>query len=159
MLKPAALEGQLILGNDSAGKHPWSGSLLGLAIYNRALTAAEIADHHDLWTQGRARQLANAAGLTALYLLNEGGGSRVEDSSGNHHQVIIPKIFQPVHKEFLIAPWKDEFYDGPDYSDITVNILGFIPFGFCFFLHRRSVRPNHLAANFLFVVFGARWPA
>ena len=33
-----------------------------------------------------------------------------------------------------------------------MNILGFIPFGFCFSLHRRSVRPNQPAANFLFVI-------
>ena len=34
-----------------------------------------------------------------------------------------------------------------------MNILGFIPFGFCFFLHRQSVRANARAANFLIVMF------
>lgn len=153
VLKPEALDGQLILGNDSSGKHPWSGSLFGLAIYNRALDAAEIAGHRALWTQGHARQMTNAPGLTALYLFDEGGDARANDSSGNHHQIIIPEIFQPVHKELLIAPWKDQSYNGPDYSDIAVNILGFMPFGFCFFLHRRIVRPNRLTANFVFAVF------
>jgi glycopeptide antibiotics resistance protein len=28
-----------------------------------------------------------------------------------------------------------------------------MPFGFCFFLHRRIVRPNRLTANFVFAVF------
>jgi hypothetical protein len=152
VLKPEALNGQLILGNDSSGKHPWSGSLFGLAIYNRVLDAAEIAGHRALWAQGHARQMTNAPGLTALYLLDEGGGRRAEDSSGNHHQIIIPEIFQPVHREFLIAPWKDLSYGGPDYSDIALNILGFMPFGFCFFLHHRFVRPNRPMANFVFVV-------
>jgi VanZ family protein len=152
VLKPEALDGQLILGNDSSGKHPWSGSLFGLAVYNRALNAAEIAEHHTLWMQSQAGQLTNEPGLTALYLFDEGGGRRANDSSGSHHQIIIPEIFQPVHKEFLIPPWKDLSYNEPDYSDIAVNILGFMPFGFCFFLHRRFVRPNQLAANFLFVV-------
>lgn len=152
VLQPEALDGQLILGNDSSGKHPWSGSLFGLAIYNRALDAAEIAWHRALWMQGRARQMTNAPGLTALYLFDEGGGARANDSSGNHHQIIIPKFFRPVHKEFLIAPWKDLSYDGPDYSDIAVNILGFVPFGFCFFLYRRIVRPDRPLANFVLVV-------
>ena len=152
VLKPEALDGQLMLGNDASGKHPWSGSLFGLAIYNRALNVAEIGGHHDLWSQGRARQLTNDSGLKALYLFNEGGGRRAEDSSISRHHLDIPEIFQPVHKEFLIAPWKDLSYDRPDYSDIAVNILGFIPFGFCFFLHRRSVKPRRLLANFVFVV-------
>jgi VanZ family protein len=152
VLKPEALDGQLILGNDSAGKHPWSGSLFGLAIYNRALTAAKIAEHHALWTKGHARQLTNDTSLAALYLLDEGGGGRAEDSSANYHQIIIPEFFRPVHKEFLIAPWKDESYNGPDYSDIATNILGFIPLGFCFFLHRRRVKPNHILVNFLSVL-------
>lgn len=152
VLRPEALDGQLILGNDSSGKHPWSGSLFGLAIYNRALAATEIAGHHQLWLQGQARQLTNEAGLTALYLFDERGGQRAADSSGNQHHVIIPEIFRALHKEFLIPPWKDISYDRPNYSDIAVNILGFIPFGFCFFLHRRFVRPNQPAVNFLFVV-------
>lgn len=70
VLKPEALKGQLILGNDDTGKHPWSGKLFGLAIYNRALDAVEIAGHHHVWTQGRARQMANAPGLVALYLFD-----------------------------------------------------------------------------------------
>ena len=152
VLKPEATEGQLILGNDSSGKHPWSGSLFGLAIYNRSLDAAVIARHHAFWMQGHARQLTNAPELTALYLFDEGGGQRAKDSSGKSHHVIIPEIFQPVHKEFLIAPWKDMSYDGPDYSDIAVNILGFVPFGFCFFLHCRFNRPDHPMGNILFVI-------
>ena len=152
VLKPEAAEGQLILGNDDTGKHPWSGRLFGLAIYSRALDAAEIAQHHTLWTQGHARQLTNAPGLTALYLFDEGNGRRAEDSSGNRHHVIIPEIFQAVHRQILIPPWKDLSYNGPDYPDIVVNILGFVPFGFCFFLHRRLARPNQWATNALFVV-------
>ena len=101
VLKPEAAEGQLILGNDDTGKHPWSGRLYGLAIYSRALDAAEIAQHHTLWTQGHARQLTNAPGLTALYLFDEGNGRRAEDSSGNRHHVIIPEIFQAVHRQIL----------------------------------------------------------
>ena len=104
----------------------------------------EIAEHHALWTQGHARQLGSAPGLTALYLFDEGGGQQAEDSSGNRHHVIIPTIYQAVHKEFLITPWKDIAYDRLNYLDIVVNILGFVPFGFCFFLHRRLLRAESM---------------
>jgi VanZ family protein len=152
VLNAEALDGQLILGNDASGKHSWTGRLFGLAIYNQALDASEIAQHHVLWTQGHARQLVKAPGLTELYLFDEGGGQQAEDSSGHRHHVIIPAIYQVIHKEFLIPPWKDIAYDRPNYLDIVVNILGFVPFGFCFFLHCRLPRPNQWATNALFVV-------
>ena len=34
VLKPENFDGQLILGNDDTGKHPWAGRLFGLAIYD-----------------------------------------------------------------------------------------------------------------------------
>ena len=48
------LNGRLILGNAATGKHPWTGRLFGLAIFNRALNAAEVAQHHALWTSRQA---------------------------------------------------------------------------------------------------------
>jgi hypothetical protein len=147
VLQADALDGQLILGNDASGKNSWTGRLLGSALYHRALDPAEITRHYALWTQGRARQLAKTPGLTALYLFNEGAGQWVQDSSGNHHDVIIPAVFRPIQRDFLIPPWKDLSYRRPDYSDIVVNILGFMPFGFCFFLHRCLLEPRQWAAN------------
>jgi len=155
-LNAAALDGQLILGNDASGKQSWTGRLLGMAIYNRALDKADISRHYALWTHGHASQLTNAPGLRTIYLFDEGRGQQAADSSGNRHHVIIPAIFQPVHRDLLIPPWKDISYDRPDYSDMVVNILGFVPFGFCFYLHRWSLRPNQRATNaFLVVLAGA----
>ncbi len=149
---PEAWDGQLILGNSASGKHSWTGQLFGLALYNRALDPAEIARHATLWTQGRAGQLTNAPGLMALYLFDEGRGRAAADSSANRHHLILPVRFQPVHREFLISPSKDIAYNRPDYSDIAVNIFGFVPFGLCFFLHRRSLKPKRWAVNALLVV-------
>ena len=151
-LNARALDGQLILGNNASGKAPWTGWLFGLALYNRALNPTEIAWHRALWTRGRARQLTRVPGLTALYFFDEGRGQQVNDYSGNGHRVIIPGIFQPIQREFLIPPWKDVSYNRPDYSDIAVNVLGFLPFGFCFFLHRHARRPRRLMTNALLVV-------
>lgn len=152
VVKSEALAGQLIVGNDDTGKHPWSGKLFGLAIYNRALDSAEIAGHHALWTRGLARELTNAPGLVTLYLFDEGNGLTAADISNNRHYLMIPEIFQPVHRQILIPPWKDLSHNGPDYPDIAVNILGFVPFGFCFFLYLRLARPNRQSKNVLLVV-------
>lgn len=152
-LSAEALDGQLILGNSASGKHPWTGRLLGLALYNRALDSTQIARHYALWTRGHTDQLTSAASLRAFYLFKEGHGRLAEDFSGNRHHLVIPAIFQPVHRELLIPPWKDLSYHHPDYSDIAVNILGFVPFGFCFFLYCLRLRPKNRNTNFLFVVF------
>ena len=88
----------------------------------------------------------------ALYLFDEGGGPRAEDTSRNRHHVIIPEIYQAVHRQILIPPWKDLAYDGPDYQDIVVNVLGFMPFGFCFFFHYQQSRPHRRAKNILLVI-------
>ena len=153
VLTTNALAGQLILGNGSSGKNPWTGKWLGLAIFNRALATAEIASHQARWTQGRALQLTNDSSVAALYLFDEGGGQHAKDSSAHHHALAIPDYFHPVHKEFLIPPWKDLSYDHPDYQDIAVNISGFLPFGFCFFLHLNFRKKNQPAANILRAVF------
>ena len=151
-LNARALDGQLILGNIASGKAPWTGWLFGLALYNRALNPTEIAWHRALWTRGRARQLMSVPGLTALYLFDEGRGQQANDYSGNGHRVIIPGVFQPIHRDLLIPPWKDLSYNRPDYSDIAINVLGFLPFGFCFFLYRHARRPHRLVTNALLVV-------
>ncbi len=151
-LNARALDGQLILGNNASGKAPWTGWLFGFALYNRALNPTEIAWHRALWTRGRARQLIGTPGLTALYLFDEGHGQQVKDYSGNDHHLFIPAIFQPIQREFLIPPWKDVSYNRPDYSDIAINVLGFLPFGFCFFLYRHARRPHRLVTNALLVV-------
>jgi VanZ family protein len=155
VLNARALDGQIILGNNASGKTPWTGWLLGLARYNRALSPEEIAWHRALWTRGRARQLIGTPGLTALYLFDEGHGQQVKDYSANAHPVILPAIFQPIQREFLIPPWKDVSYNRPDFSDIAINVLGFLPFGFCFFLYRHARRPHRLLTNVWLVVFAA----
>lgn len=147
ILNAEALNGQLILGNSASGKNSWTGRLLGFALYNRALDPADITWRYALWTQGRTGQLTNAPGLTARYFFDEGRGQQAKDSSANRHHLLIPAIFQPVHRDFLIPPWMDLSYNHPDYPDIAVNILGFIPFGFCFFLYRRSLKPKQWVAN------------
>ena len=152
ILDPEVLSGRMILGNAASGKHSWVGHFFGLAMYPKALSVAEIAQHQALWTQNHTRQLMNASNLMALYLFDEGSGRWAEDHSTNRHQLMIPAIYQPLRKEFLMPPWRDVSYHAPNYRDIVVNVLGFIPFGFCFFLHRRWHGSAPKFADALFVI-------
>jgi Concanavalin A-like lectin/glucanases superfamily len=46
------LTGQFILGNAPETTDSWSGQVRGLAVYDRELTAAEVAQHFGKWTAG-----------------------------------------------------------------------------------------------------------
>jgi hypothetical protein len=146
------LHGQLILGNTVSGKHSWTGDLFGLAVFDRALSAAEIARHYAAWTNGNARQLIREPGLSALYLFDEGRGSQVRDHSANRRDLMIPAVYFVPHKEVLISPWRDLAFDLSHPSDIFLNILGFVPFGFCFFLYRRQAGPRRWINDVLLVL-------
>lgn len=151
ILDSDALAGQMVLGNSADGRNSWVGRLFGLAIYERKFTAAEVAAHQSLWTQGAARQLRTTPGLVALYLFPEGSGREAADLSPEHHHLLIPEIFRPLLTEFLTPPCRDLAYDAPDYRDLALNLVGFVPFGFCFYCYRRlrGVRPWFADASFV----------
>jgi len=67
---------RLALGDEFVGERGWLGTYHHVAIYNRALKAAEIADHH------KAGVPEHVDGLQARYSFDEGKGSVVRDGSG-----------------------------------------------------------------------------
>jgi hypothetical protein len=136
------LSGRLILGNSPDGTHAWNGSFFGLAAYNRALRNTDIRDHYDAWQQhihSRSSAafedysrgpIAGPAMPVALYLFNEQSGELVHDHSGSSHDLMIPRVFQPLHRTVLEMPEKGFFFSRSNLNDIAINILGFMPFGF-----------------------------
>lgn len=133
VLNSQTLSGRLIFGNAANGKQSWAGRLFGMALYHRKLEASEIARHYSLWTNGLAGQLATVPGLAALYLFSEGSGGLSQDQSTNRHQLIIPPVYRVPHKEWLVLPWSWSADLRRDILDLTLNIFGFVPFGFCFY--------------------------
>lgn len=67
---------RLALGNEFVGERGWLGTYHGLAIYNRALSALEIADHHA------AGAPEHVEALQVRYAFDEGEGIIVRDRSG-----------------------------------------------------------------------------
>lgn len=70
------------IGNEATLKRPWLGKLYLVAVYDRALSKAEIEQHFyaGYVSQGQARRTAE--GLIALYTFEENGGRFVYDRSG-----------------------------------------------------------------------------
>lgn len=125
--------GQLILGNSPEGTHPWNGTFFGLAIYDRPLNSKEALDHYQVWQQripSRSRLLSGSSMPIALYLFDEHGGGQIRNHSGDRNHLLIPSTFKPLHRTILGVPAKSQWFTRWILMDITINILGFIPFGF-----------------------------
>lgn len=151
ILRHETLRGRLILGDSPAGHQGWKGKLSGLAIYNRSLTPAEIARNSALWQRRDFLELENERDLEALYFFNEAGAGTISDHSPARNALKLPAIYSILHKTALLPLWEDSFHA----TDLAVNILGFVPFGFFYFLYRTRTRPNRTTGNVLLTVLSA----
>jgi len=130
-LDPGRLAGRLLLGNSARESRTWQGTILGLAVHDRALDAAEVAERHAAWTTG-AGAPSDTPGLLALYRLDEGAGRVIRDRSPGEHDLAFTGRFR-VPRKPVLGPPGSGFPPRPHpWRDIVVNALGFIPFGFVF---------------------------
>jgi hypothetical protein len=147
------ITGQLIIGNAPATTHNWSGQLRALAIYDRELSASEVAEHFTDWRKGNLPQLAAGDGVVASYPFDEGKGRVVHNRADSSMKLLIPERFFVLREQFLERPW-DEFRPDWNYwKDVGINIVGFIPLGF-FFRALFSVIRKDKRASWLTVVLG-----
>jgi VanZ family protein len=122
-LFPERYLGRLLLGDAPGGNDPWTGDILGLAVYGRALPADEIAQHYRDWLQHKPHL---QQGARALYTFDERAGELVHNRSGSAPNLIIPARFKPLHPTVLALPRPFRLHR----IDTVVNVLGFIPLGF-----------------------------
>lgn len=135
------LSGRLVVANASRYSDSWSGQLLGLAIYHRQLTSAQIVQHYENWTKNGRPLTSAVEDRLALYLFNEGSGDIVHDQADDAEtDLVIPKRYFVLHPAFLSSPWSGYHATWGYWQDVVVNIAGFIPFGFCIVAYLHSVR-------------------
>lgn len=151
-LRPETLRGRLILGDSPQGNRRWAGKLFAVAIFSRSLASQELARHHRLWNGGQLRQLGAEPGLSALYFLDERSGNTVPDRSSSGNPLLIPESYQVMSKTFLVSPWEDPHPYFSDTGDVLINVVGFIPFGFFYFLYRTQLRPGRRFQSALLTV-------
>ncbi len=134
------LTGWLVLGTSPVADFGWTGSLRGMAIYTRALSAAEVLEHFHSWTKTGRPVLSGGEEPVALYLFDERSGSVVHNRAGSGPDLAIPDHYLILDKPFLETPWH-EFKPTLDYLfDALVNVAGFVPFGFIFYSYFSTVR-------------------
>lgn len=153
---PGDLTGRLVLAN-SAVNESWAGEVMGLAIYDRELTANEVHRHfdggNDQWGSS-----VEADSPVALYLFDEGQGNAARNKLDQHTDLIIPAHYFVLHPDFLRSFW-DELNSGAAlrrwsyWEDVTINIVGFIPVGIVFTAYLATVQ-NVRNAKLLVVISG-----
>ena len=135
----ARLTGYLVIGNAHSARSFWSGDLLGLRIYDRALLDHEVRLLAREWPKFDIRESAMKQGIIAEYDFNRRDALLAINRSGPLPDLVIARSFQPIHRTMLELPWKRHWRLLSDAEDIFINIAGFIPFGFFFsFLLQRS---------------------
>jgi len=116
------LAGRLILGTTAAMDDSWPGTMRGVAIYSRALNAAQVKQHYATWTAGAS---PDADGLLALYRFDGGSGHVIANQApGASGELRIPEQYTIPAKDVL----EPVEFDHP--NDIIANIIGFMPLGF-----------------------------
>jgi VanZ family protein len=146
------LIGRLILANSTVDDS-WAGQILGLAVYDKPLTAQEVAEHHNVGTPVKEPGPEGKEGLVALYLFNEGSGTVVHNQIGSGADLSIPARYTVLHPGFLRPLWSQQSYYATRpwvrwgyWKDLAVNIFGFVPLGFLFFAYFSTVRRTQKSA-------------
>jgi len=134
------LTGRIVVGNAPSTTYNWSGQVKGLAVYDRELSAADVAQNFADWTNGGQLNSAKSESVVARYLFDEGKGNVVHNQVNSATDLLIPERFFVLDEQFLERPW-DEFHPGWSYwKDIGINVVGFIPVGFFFYAYFSQLR-------------------
>jgi hypothetical protein len=140
------LAGRLVLGTSTVNES-WAGKIAGFAVYDSALSPAEVKTHSQLWLRAEFPVVPGERAPVALYRFNEGSGDTIHDLSGHGHDLAIPSRYFVLHPEFLGSPlpafldrdsgWRSWSY----WANVCLNVAGFVPMGFFFTAYFSLVRP------------------
>jgi hypothetical protein len=126
--------GQLIVGSSPDAYDTWRGEFLGMALFGRELTQAQVSEHYQAWLHGRPEILKNDQ-PAALYVFEEGAGNIVHNQMASGSDLVIPQSFRIPFKPFLKSPWREFNFNRAYLRDVLINISGFVPFGFFFCMY------------------------
>jgi VanZ like family len=125
--------GQLTLGAAAISYNNWNGTLYGLAIYHSILTESQVQRHYDAWTTQAESTLLATDNTAAIYLFDERSGSIVHNQFKKNPDLLIPQRFRIPGHPLLESPWALIRSSEIGWKDVTINVVGFIPFGFFLF--------------------------
>jgi VanZ family protein len=129
-----ACTGQLILGGSPMKRMGWRGVFRGLAIYHTEVSAAQARKRFE------SRTIEAQPDAVAVYRFNEGAGNVVHNEVRDGINLNIPERYELVDQVFLERPWREYRVSSTYWLDIIINIVGFIPLGWCFYDYLTRVR-------------------
>jgi len=140
-IPPDALGARLIVGDSPRQNDSFRGKILGVAIYDKELTAVETLRHYQSWTKNARPDAGADECNVALYLFNERAGRLIHNFADQGSGLLIPRTYTVVDK-FAFEPFSEEFEMSIKYWRGNLkNIVGFLPVGFCFYAYFLVVRP------------------
>ena len=143
------MSGRLVVANSPVFSEPWSGVLKGLAVFDTKLDADAVGRHYSSWTKSGTPVLSAGDSCVALYLFDEHGGRVVHNRARGENDLYIPTKFTILRQSVLDPPWRAFNWHAGYWKDASVNLAGFMPFGFCLcaYLSARNWRSPVLWAS------------
>jgi hypothetical protein len=155
VIAPAGLRGQLVAGNSVTAGEPWTGEIGGMAIYNREISPAEAMCRFCQWDSSARMGLPPAVGAAHVYRFDEAGGTVARDRIAAGFDLHVPRIFHIIQKRVLVGPWDDFQWSRSYFSDVVINLFGFMPLGACIALFAFEIAAIPLGGkNMLLTVLG-----
>ncbi len=136
----ADFAGRIIIGDSPRQPRSWKGKLMGLAFYGQALTGQQVLEHYVRWNRAGRPEPMIADRTIALYLFDEHIGSVAHSQIGSG-SLYIPETYTVLDKVRLEPAWEEFEMSRSYWSAVEKNIVGFIPFGFCFYGYWVIARP------------------
>lgn len=116
------------LGSGASSDAVWTGDLLRLAFFSRALTPDEI---QNVRWPSPPRVEDDRLRPDSLYLFDEQFGDFVRDQGVLRRDLFVPASYRLALPLFLTPPSFERMTRfGIDWKDVVINIGGFVPFGF-----------------------------
>jgi glycopeptide antibiotics resistance protein len=129
-LSVANLTGQLILGNMPSTSDNWVGQVNGLVIRDRELSANEVKKNFADWTKNKQTGAERTSDIVASYRFSEGKSNTVNNQLNSRTDLLIPKRYFVLRKQFFKFPWEEYRANRAYWKDVGVNVVGFMPLGF-----------------------------
>lgn len=131
MLKiPSGENTMLLVGNSVYGENGWQGDIYGLALYNFPLSSQKVVHHFTLWSENKSFSFAKVDKPFFLYLFDEVEERRAFEHAGSKRHLEIPSRIRIPEKRFLTITLQDFNLNSGMITDVIVNFVGFMPFGF-----------------------------
>jgi VanZ like family len=113
-----------------------------------ALTPLQVARHASLWPRGEWHVAPDEPTPEALYRFAERSGNAIHDESAGGNALLVPHRYFNPRPRFLVPVWEsfrspwEGAWTWSYWSDVIINICGFVPFGFLLAGWLSIARPN-----------------